>query len=38
VCSDNMCDTKRFIFSHGREFVRLRAAQTALNMVRLRLF
>ena len=38
VCSDNMCDTERFIFSHGRQSVRLRAAQTALNMLRLRLF
>ena len=38
VCSDNMCDTERFVFSCNREFVRLRAAQTALNMVRLRLF
>jgi nicotinamide-nucleotide amidase len=31
------CETRRFIFSGGREFIRLRAAQTALNMVRLRL-
>ncbi len=38
ICSDNMCDTERFVFLHGRGFVRLRAAQTALNMVRLRLF
>lgn len=30
-------ETKRFIFSHGRDFVRLQAAQTALNMLRLRL-
>ncbi len=30
-------ETKRFIFSGDRDFIRLRAAQTALNMVRLRL-
>ena len=36
-CSDNGIETKRFLFSHGRAFVRLRAAQTALNMVRLNL-
>ena len=31
------CETRRFIFSGDREFIRFRAAQTALNMVRLRL-
>jgi nicotinamide-nucleotide amidase len=31
------CETERFIFSGDREFIRLRAAQTALNMVRLKL-
>ena len=35
--SDNACVTRRFIFSHDREFIRLRAAQTAINMVRLKL-
>jgi len=37
VDSDNGCETKRLIFSHGRDFIRLRAAQTALNMLRLKL-
>lgn len=37
VDSDNGCDTKRCFFSHGRRSIRLRAAQTALNMLRLRL-
>jgi len=37
VDSDNGCETKRFIFSHDRDFIRLRAAQTALNMLRLKL-
>ena len=36
VQSDKDCEIKRFVFSHGRSFVRLQAAQTALNMVRLR--
>jgi nicotinamide-nucleotide amidase len=31
------CETRRLIFSGDREFIRFRAAQTALNMVRLRL-
>jgi nicotinamide-nucleotide amidase len=31
------CETKRFIFHHNRDSIRLRAAQTALNMLRLRL-
>ena len=30
-------DTQRFIFSHDRAFIRLRTAQTALNMLRLKL-
>ena len=37
VGSDSSFETRRFIFSHGRDFVRLRAAQTALNMLRLKL-
>jgi len=37
VDSDNGCDTKRCLFSHDRRFIRLRAAQTALNMLRLKL-
>jgi nicotinamide-nucleotide amidase len=37
VASDNNCDTKRFIFSHDRDFIRLRTAQTALNILRLKL-
>jgi len=37
VDSDNGCDTKRCLFSHDRQFIRLRAAQTALNMLRLKL-
>ncbi|MCP4614198.1 MAG: competence/damage-inducible protein A [Planctomycetes bacterium] len=37
VDSDNGCDTKRCLFSHGRRAIRLRAAQTALNMLRLKL-
>ncbi|MHC4068286.1 MAG: competence/damage-inducible protein A [Planctomycetota bacterium] len=36
VQSDKDCETKRFVFSHNRSFVRLQASQTALNMVRLR--
>jgi nicotinamide-nucleotide amidase len=38
VDSDNRCETKRFIFSGGRDTIRLRAAQTALNMLRLKLW
>jgi nicotinamide-nucleotide amidase len=34
VDSDSGCVTKRFIFHHNRASIRLRAAQTALNMVR----
>jgi nicotinamide-nucleotide amidase len=38
VDTSNECETKRFIFpSKDRNSVRLRAAQTALNMVRLKL-
>jgi nicotinamide-nucleotide amidase len=31
------CQTKRYLFSHDRQLMRLRAAQTSLNMLRLRL-
>ncbi len=34
---DNGGENKRFIFSHGRDFIRLQTAQTALNMLRLKL-
>ncbi len=37
VDSDNGCETKRFIFAHSRDFIRLQTAQTALNMLRLKL-
>lgn len=37
VDSDKECETKRFIFSHDRDSIRLRAAQTALNMLRLKM-
>ena len=37
MMSDNDCCSRRFVFSHDREFVRFRAAQTALNMLRLKL-
>lgn len=37
IDSDNVCDTKCYLFSHGRRFIRLQAAQTALNMLRLKL-
>ncbi len=37
VDSDEGCELKSCLFSHGREFIRLRAAQTALNMLRLKL-
>ncbi len=37
VDSGNLCEAKRFIFSHNRQSIRLLAAQTALNMLRLRL-
>jgi len=37
VDSDNGCDTKRCRFSHDRRYIRLRAAHTALNMLRLKL-
>ena len=35
VDSNNGCQTKRCLFSHDRKYIRLRAAQTALNMLRL---
>jgi nicotinamide-nucleotide amidase len=35
---NNGCETKRFVFSHDRSSIRLRAAQTALNMLRLRIY
>jgi len=34
---DNGCETKRCLFSHDRAFMRFRAANTALNMLRLKL-
>ncbi len=37
VDSDEGCELKSCLFSHGREFIRLRAVQTALNMLRLKL-
>ncbi len=37
VDSDNGWDTKRCLFSGDRRFIRLRAAQTALNMLRMKL-
>jgi nicotinamide-nucleotide amidase len=37
VDSDKGCETKRCIFPRGRNFIRLQAAQTALNMLRLKL-
>ncbi len=37
VDSDDGCYTKRCLFSHDRRFIRLRAAQTALNMLRMKL-
>ena len=37
VNSANECETKRFVISGVRDFIRLRAAQTALNMLRLKL-
>ena len=37
VASDNNCQTSRFVFSHERAAVRLRSAQTALNLLRLEL-
>jgi len=37
VDSSGGCETERFIFSHDRSSIRLRAAQVALNMLRLRL-
>ena len=37
VDSETGCDTERRLFSGGRQFTRLRAAKTALNMLRLKL-
>lgn len=37
VSSDNYTETKRFIFSGNRQLIRLRAALTGLNMLRLQL-
>jgi len=37
VDSENGCDTKRCLFYHGRQFIRLRAAQNVLNILRLKL-
>jgi nicotinamide-nucleotide amidase len=39
ICIDyhGGCETKKYIFSFNRPFIRLRAAQTALNMLRKRL-
>ncbi|MCH7558485.1 MAG: competence/damage-inducible protein A [Planctomycetes bacterium] len=37
VDSDDGCNTKHCLFPHDRQFIRLRAAQTALNMLRLEL-
>jgi nicotinamide-nucleotide amidase len=37
ISSRNGTDISRFIFSHDRSLVRLRAAQTALDLLRLRL-
>jgi len=37
VDSDKGCETKRFIISGDRDSIRLRAAQTALNILRLKL-
>ncbi len=39
ICVDyeGGCEIKRFFFTFGRQFIRLRAAQTALNMLRQRL-
>jgi nicotinamide-nucleotide amidase len=37
VDSNDGCETKRCLFSHDRAIIRLRAAQTALNMLRLKM-
>ena len=37
VASDKKCETKRFMFPGNRTSIRLRTAQTALNMLRLKL-
>lgn len=37
IDSDAGCETRAYNFSHDRQFIRLRTAQTALNMLRLKL-
>lgn len=37
IDSQKGCRTEKFIFSHEREFMRIRAAQTAINLLRLQL-
>jgi nicotinamide-nucleotide amidase len=37
LSSDNGCETRRFVISGDRELIRLRAAQTAMNLLRLKL-
>ena len=37
IDSDKECETKRFVFPHDRDSIRRRAAQTALNMLRLKM-
>ena len=37
IASDKTCEVKRFVFSGDRGFIRLRAALTALNLLRLEL-
>lgn len=37
VASDKKCETKRFIFPGNRASIRLRAAQTALNLLRIKI-
>ena len=37
ILADNGCETKRFIMPGNRDFIRLRTAQAALNMLRLKL-
>jgi nicotinamide-nucleotide amidase len=38
IDSDKECETKRFVFPHDRDSIRRRAAQTALNMLRLKMW
>lgn len=37
VASADDCCVNKYVFSHDREFIRLRAAQTALNLLRLKM-